>query len=176
MDMNNIFDRLSQGPGGSGNMQQGAIDNWNQMVGSAPPEKFGRATYDAIRQMDPNEYAQHVQPGVGGTDPLGSLPPQQRTGLAQSLLGELTRRGIGLGNLTQSAGIGSLDPNNMSAQDMANMLQWTQQNEPKAFGRVAAQYQDQPNILQSLLGNKALMMAAGAIGAKLLSDQTNRQR
>lgn len=167
--MGNIFDRLAQGPN---NLQQNDYDDWNQMVGSAPREKFGRATYDAIQQIDPQEYAKHVQPGVGGTDPLGALSQGQRGGLMGSLLGELTRRGIGAGDIAQQTGVQGLDPNRMSPQDAAQLLQWTQQNQPKAFGRVAAQYQDQPNILQSLLGNKALIMAAGAIGAKLLSDRT----
>jgi hypothetical protein len=174
---NNIFDNLAQGPGG--NMQQGNYNDWNQMVGAAPPEQFGRSVYSAISQVDPNEYAQHIQPGVNGTDPLGQLPPQQRTGLAQTVLGELTRRGMDPGQIAGvigGSGLSGLNTGNVNPQDLASLLQWTQQNQPKAFGRVATQYQDQPNVLQSLLGNKALMMAAGAIGAKLLSDQTQHRR
>ncbi len=36
-----IFDRLAGGPG---NLQAQDYDNWNQMVGSAPPEHFGAAS------------------------------------------------------------------------------------------------------------------------------------
>jgi hypothetical protein len=33
---NEVFDRLRQGPQGE---QQGKYDNWNEMVGSAPPDR-----------------------------------------------------------------------------------------------------------------------------------------
>jgi hypothetical protein len=46
---------------------------------------------------------------------------------------------------------------------------------PKAYGRVAAEYQDEPDILSSLLGNKALMAMAVGLGAKMLSDLAKRR-
>ncbi|MFN8557923.1 MAG: hypothetical protein U0531_11480 [Dehalococcoidia bacterium] len=167
----NIFDRLAQGPSAT---QQSDYDTWNEMVGSAPPERFGRAGYDAIRQVDPREYYEHTQPGVGGSDPFGALQEPQRKGLAQSILGELFRRGLGRDEISRGAGVGNLDPDRMSPSDLAAVTQWMQREQPKAFGRVAAQYQDQPNILQSLLGNKALMLLLGGIGAKLLFDRSRR--
>jgi len=60
----------------------------------------------------------------------------------------------------------------MSPQDLAALAQWMQQNHPGALGTTAAQYQQQPGILSSLLGNKALMMAAAALGAKYLADRS----
>jgi len=114
--MSNIFERLAAGPGG---MQPQDYQNWNQMVGSAPPEQFGRAAYDSVRQVDPRDYYQHTQPGVGGTDPFGSLQPQQRSSLAGSLLGALFKRGLGQQQVMQGAGVGTLDPNRMSPQDLA---------------------------------------------------------
>ncbi|MFL5733001.1 MAG: hypothetical protein ACJ78Q_07340 [Chloroflexia bacterium] len=180
MTNSNIFDNMAQGPGG--NMQQGqqsGFDNWNQMVGAAPPDHFRQSVTNAMSQIDPNEYAQHIQPGVGGTNPLGQLAPHQRTGLAQSVLGELTQRGMDpsqIVGMLGGGGLSGLNTGNVSAQDLAGLLQYTQQNHPQAMGNVATQYQNQPNILQSLLGNKALMAAAGAVGSKLLSDQVNRQR
>jgi len=167
-----FFDRLSQGPQ---NLQQQDYDNWNEMVGSAPPEKFGRSVYDSVRQVDPREYREHTQPGLGGTDPFGSLAPQQRGGLAQSMLGELARRGLGMDQIMSGAGLGTSDPNSMSSNDLASLSQWTQQNHPKAYGRVATQYQQEPGMLQSLLGNKALMAAVAGIGAKVLMDRTSRR-
>ena len=61
-----IFDRLAQGPG---NLQAQDYQEWDQMVGAAPPEQFGRATYDAVRQADPQEYYRHTQPGSTGPTP-----------------------------------------------------------------------------------------------------------
>lgn len=171
--MGSIFERLAQGPGA---VQQSDYSDWNQMVGSAPPEQFGRAAYQAIRQVDPQEYYNHTQPGVGGTDPFGALPPQQRTGLAESLLGNLFNRGLSQQQVMQGAGVRSLDPSQMSPQDLAALTQWTQQNQPQAFGYTAAQYQRQPDILSSLLGNKALMLAVAGVGAKILSDRAQRRQ
>jgi len=173
----NIFDNLAAGPGGNTQGQQGGdFDNWNEMVGSAPSHQFGQAVHQSVSQMDPQEYYNHIQPGVGGTDPLGQLAPQQRGGLMQSVLGALGGGGGALGALQQATGIGNMDPHSMSPQDAASVLQWTHQNQPQVFGQVAQQYQNEPNMLQSLLGNKALMTAAGAIGANLLSNQMQNKR
>ena len=164
-----LFDRLAQGPG---NLQAQDFQEWDQMVGAAPPEQFGRATYDSVRQVDPREYYRHTQPGIDGTDPFGSLQPRQRSSLAESLLGSLLNRGLGQQEIRQAAGVGTLDPSRMSPQDLAALSQWAQQNHPQAFGYTAAQYQRQPDILSSLLGNKALMAAAAALGAKYLADRS----
>ena len=164
-----IFDTLAQGPG---NLQAQDYQDWNQMVGAAPAEHFGRAAYDSVRQVDPQEYYQHSQPGVSGTDPFGALQPQERSGLAGSLLGSLFNRGLDQQQVMQGAGLGTLDPSRMSPQDLAALSQWTHQNHPQAMGYTAAQYQQQPGILSSLLGNKALMMAAATLGAKYLADRS----
>jgi hypothetical protein len=164
-----IFDNLAQGPG---NLQAHDYQEWDQMVGAAPPEQFGRAAYNSVRQVDPGDYYQHTQPGIGGTDPFGALEPQQRSGLAGSLLGALFHRGLGQQQVMQGAGLGTLDPNQMSAQDLASLSQWTQQNHPQALGYTAAQYQQQPGILSSLLGNKALMATAAALGAQYLANRS----
>jgi hypothetical protein len=167
-----IFDRLAQGPG---SLQAQDYQEWDQMVGAAPPEQFGRATYDAVRQVDSQEYYRHTQPGVDGTDPFGSLQPQQRSGLAESLLGNLFNRGLGRQEIAQGAGLNTLDPSRMSPRDLAALSQWAQQNHPQAFGYTAAQHQKEPDLLSSLLGNKALMIAAAALGAKYLSDRSRRR-
>jgi hypothetical protein len=166
-----IFDQLARGPG---NLQSQDYQDWNQMVGAAPPDQFGRAAYDVVRQVDPREYYQHTQPGLGGTDPFGALPQQQRSDLAGSLLRNLLNRGLGQQEVRQGAGVGTLDPNQMSPQDLAAVAQWAQQNHPQAFGYTAAQYQRQPDVLSSLLGNKALLATAAALGAKYLADRSRR--
>jgi hypothetical protein len=166
-----IFDRLAQG---SGSMRPKDYDNWNQMVGSAPPDRFGRAAYDAVRQIDPQDYYRHTQPDVDGTDPFGSLEPQQRGGLLGSLLGNLFNRGLSPQDIASQTGLGHLDPNRMSPQEAAVLAQWAQRNHPKAFGYAAAEYRDQPDLLGSLLGNKGLMLMATALGAKMLSDRARR--
>ena len=168
-----IFERLAAGPGG---LQPRDYQDWNEMVGAAPPERFGRATYEAIRQVDPQEYYRHTQPGVDGTDPFGALQPDRRAGLAQTLLGELFRRGLGQQEISRGAGLRTLDPQSMSPADVAALAQWVQRDQPKAYGRVAAQYQDQPDLLSSLLGNKALMATVAALGAQYLASRAAGRR
>jgi len=171
--MNDVLQRLAGGPN---NLQKDDYDTWNEMVGSAPKEKFGRTVYDSIRQVDPDEYNEHVTPGLGGTDPLGSLNQGQRGGLLQTIFGELTRRGVPQQEVVRNAGLGSLDPNNVSPNDLGSLLGNLQRENPKVYGRVAAEYQDQPDILQSLLGNKALLGLVTGIGGKLIMDQMTKRR
>src|SRR5829696_2992426 len=106
-----IFDRLAQGPG---NLQAQDYEDWDEMVGAAPPERFGRATYESVRQLDPQEYYRHTQPGVDGTDPFGAIPRSQSGGLIGSLLSNLLNRGLGQQDIMRGAGLSSLDPNRMS--------------------------------------------------------------
>ncbi len=171
--MANIFDRLAAGPG---QLQQHDYDNWTERDGAAPPDRFGRAAYDSVRQVDPQEYYRHTQPGVDGTDPFGALPQNQRGGLIGSLLSNLFNRGLVQQDVMRGAGLGTLDPNRMSSAEIAALAQWAQRNQPQAFGYTAAQYRDQPDLLSSLLGNKALMMMAAGLGAKLLSDRMSQRR
>lgn len=172
---NNTFDRLARGPQGT-QSQNNQYDNWNQMVGSAPPEHFGQSATDVIRQMDPQDYYNHTQPGVGGTDPLGNLAQGQRGGLAQGLLGALLGRGQNQSALSQATGIQNLDPNHMSPQDLAALAQYAQRNHPEALGQVAQENRDNPSLLDSLLGNKAVLAAAAGLGAKYLYDQAQKQK
>ncbi|MGI9146875.1 MAG: hypothetical protein ACR2IK_10050 [Chloroflexota bacterium] len=169
--MSTIFDRLAGGPG---QLQQQDYHDWNQMVGSAPEGRFGQAVTQAVQQVPAQDYYNHTQPGVGGSDPFGQLQPQQRGGLAGALIGALTGGGVNNQQIMQGAGVNSLDPNQMSSGQLAQLSQWTQQNHPQAFGPVAQQYQQQPDILHSLLGNKALMMTAATLGASFLANQAGR--
>lgn len=165
--MANIFDRLASGPGST---QPQDYDDWNQMVGSAPPGKFSQAATGAVRQLPAEEYYQHSQPGVNGTDPYGQLPKAQRGGLAGSLLDSLLNRGVSKQQVQREAGLSTLDPKRMTPEQIAQLTQWMQRNHPEALGQAAQQYQDKPDMLQSLLGNKALQLLAVGLGAKILMD------
>ncbi len=176
--MSSPFDRWAQGPqGNQANQpnQSGGFDNWNQAVGSAPPQQFQQAVSQAARQVNPQDYYHHTQPGIGGTDPLGQMPQQQRGGLVQSILGALTGSGVSQQQIQSVVG-GNINPNNMSPDQIAALTQWMQQNHPEALGQVAAQNQNNPDILHSLLGNKMLMLAVAGLGAKYLSDRSRNQQ
>jgi len=165
--MTNIFDRLAAG---SQATQENDVQNWNQMVGSAPADKFGSAATQAIQQVSPDEYYQHSQPGVGGTDPFGAMSSEHRGGLLGSIMNALGSKGVSPQAAQQGSGVSSLDPSKMSSGDLAQMAQWLQKNHPEVLGQVAQQHQSNPSVLGSLLGNKALQALAVGLGAKILMD------
>jgi hypothetical protein len=60
----------------------------------------------------------------------------------------------------------------MSPQEVASLANYLQQYHPEAFGRAAAQVgQQEPGLLQRLLGHKVLMLAAAGLAAKFLADR-----
>jgi hypothetical protein len=165
-----------------------------QLMGSVPQEQFQQHTAQALQQTDPQEYQSHVTPGIGGTNPLGSLGKGMLGSLAGSLVGNMlgNQMGGGMGSMVGSlagslaggqmaqGGIGGLvnmlglshnDPQQMNEQDVAKLATHAQQNNPGALAATAAQYQDRPDVLKSLLGNKALLMAGAGLAAGVLSGQ-----
>jgi hypothetical protein len=50
------------------------------------------------------------------------------------------------------------------------------QHHPEAFGRTAAELaQQEPGLLQRLLGNKALMLTAAGLAAKFLANRARNR-
>jgi len=170
--MSNVFDRLAGGPQG-GQPQQ--YDDWNQMVGSAPREKFYGAATDAVRQINAQDYYDHTQPGVGNTDPLGGLADGHRVGLAQSLIGALLGQGLDQSQISRAAGLSNLDPQRITPHELAGLAQYMQREQPEALARAASDHQNEPGLLESLLGNKALLALAAGLGAKYLADRVGSQ-
>lgn len=165
-----------------------------KLMGGVPQDAFQRHAADALGQVDPQEYQNHVTPGVGGTNPLGGLGKGMLGSLAGSLIGNMlgNQAGGGLGNLAGSLagsvmggqaasgglgdlasklGLGHSDPQQMSAEDVAKVAAHAQQNDPGALATTAAQYQNRPDILHSILGNKALLLAGAGLAAGVLSGQ-----
>jgi hypothetical protein len=186
-----FFDQMTQMLGGREQVDRfarGEVDfndpnsrdfqNWNQLVGSAPPEALEESFTQAARRVDQQEYYDHVTPGVGGTDPLGGLGQGALGALAGALIGNLTGGRRGGTDLRQMIpGLQHTDPQQMSPHEVAALANYTRQHNPEAFGRAAAQVgRQQPGLLQSLLGNKALMLGAAALAAKYMNEQARRGR
>jgi hypothetical protein len=128
----------------------------------------------AARRVDPQEYYEHITPGVRGTDPLGALDGGTLSTLASRLLGSLTGGdGADPDQLRQRvSGLHTADPRRMSAQEVAGLGDCLRRHHPEAFGRAAAQLgREEPGPLEQLLGNKALMLAAAGLAAKFLGDR-----
>ncbi len=149
---------------------QNQQQQWQQQMSSIPPQQFQQAATQAVQQTDPQEYQNHMQ-----SQPIANLPQSQQTSLAQTLLSALTNHGANQQQIAQNTGVSTLDPRQMSPQEIAAVLQYAQQNHPQALGQVASQYQTQPDVLHSLLGNKALLGVAAAVGAGLLTGQIGRK-
>jgi len=97
--------------------------------------------------------------------------------LASSLLGNLTgSSGFDLSRLRQMIpGLHTADPQQMNPQEVAEVANYTRQHNPDAFGRTAAPISRQElGLLQQLLGNKALMLAAAGLATKFLTGRARR--
>lgn len=99
----------------------------------------------------------------GQTGPLG---PASQTG--QGGLGDL---------LNRIPGLQTTNPEEMGPNDVAVLSDYLREHNPDAFGKAASEVGKQdPSLLEQLLGNKALMMGAAVLAAKVLSDQSKRRR
>jgi hypothetical protein len=167
-------ERLARGEADFDDPQTPAFEHWHALVGAAPPEAVQDAIARAAQRMDPQEYAEHITPGVRGTDPLGTLGGGALSTLASRLLGSLTGGGGETSQLLrQVPGLHTADPQRMSPQEVAGLADYLRQHHPEAFGRAAAQLgREEPGLLQQLLGNKFLLHAAAGLAGTLLADRT----
>src|SRR5687767_10340680 len=78
--------------GGSANVHDPNHDDHRQfqhMMGQSSDEDLSHAFSHAARNVDGREYQQHVTPGAGGTDPLGSVGGGGLATLASALMSNL---------------------------------------------------------------------------------------
>lgn len=169
------LERLAREEANFNDPQSPDFEHWNQLVGAAPPEAVQDAMARAAQRVDPQEYYEHITPGVHGTDPLGDLGGGTLGKLASRLLGSFTGRdGVETSQLLQQVpGLHTADPQRMSPQEVAGLADYLRQYHPEAFGRAAAQLgREEPGLLQQLLGHKFLLLAAAGLAGKFLADRT----
>jgi hypothetical protein len=121
-----------------------------QYLGKLPDDKFREAARNAVTQV----------------------PPQERAGLLGTLMGALGGAGSaggggGLGDIASMLGLGSTDPNKMSPDDAAKLMNYARKEQPDALQQTVAQ---KPWFMKAL-GNPIVMGALAAAAAKLLSSQ-----
>jgi hypothetical protein len=170
-------ERLARGEADFDDPQSPDLAHWKELVGAAPPEAVQDAIARAAQRVDPQEYSEHITPGVRGTDPLGALGGGALGMLAGRLLGSLTGNDhVDADQLPQRVpGLRTADPQRMSPTEVASLADYLRQHHPEAFGRAAAQLgREEPGLLQQLLGNKALMLAAAGLAARFLGDRGRR--
>ena len=122
-------------------LSQGA----SEYLGQLPDEHFHQAAYNAYQQS----------------------PPPQRRGLIGSLLGALQGQGANLPAIGNTLGLGSLDPNQMSADDYAKLANHARREYPEAIQQTVRQ---QPGFLKAL-GNPIVAGALALVASKYLHRQ-----
>ncbi len=122
-------------------MYQNYANAWDQGTYNQLPEQEAHQNYRQFVQNAPPEMVQQVHEQY-----YEQMPPQQRGGLMQGLMGALTQQGYN----PQQAGIQNADPYSMS---------------PRDAGRLSAYAgQQNPDILHQIMGPGGPL---GSTGAKL---------
>jgi hypothetical protein len=150
-----------------GSSDQGALQD---LIKRLDPKQLQQILAQSSQQVDPQEYADHVTPGVGGTDPLGQLKGGGLASIAAVLLNQLKQAGSTSGTqVNRIPGVQTADPEEMDSNDVAAVARYTQQNHPEAFGKAAAEIgQQQPGLLHSFLGKAAMAAAAAALASHFI--------
>jgi hypothetical protein len=159
--------------GGNANFDDGSPDHghFQNMLSQANPSMLEQVLGQVAGQMDGQAYRNHITPGVGGTNPLGMLGQGGLSSIASMLLGHLMNSG-GYSQrslLSQIPGLQTTDPNQMDERQVAAVADYTRQNHPGLFGKVAALLGRQnPGMLQGLLGNQGMAAAAQQLAGGMM--------
>ena len=121
-----------------------------QYLGKLPDDQFHEAARSAVTQV----------------------PPQERAGLLGTLMGALggtggPSGGGGVGGIASMLGLGSTDPNKISPNDAARLMNYARKEQPEALQKTIA---EKPWFVKAM-GNPIVMGALGMAAAKLLSSQ-----
>ncbi len=162
--------RLSAGQGNFNDQKSDDQQSLQEMIKNIDPKKLEQIFGNTAKQVDPEEYSDHVTPGVGGTNPLGNLGAGGLATIATVLLSRLKEANAGGPSpVDKVPGLQTTDPKQMDADDVAAVARYTQQNHPEAFGKAATQIgQQQPALLHSFLGKAALAITAAALASHFI--------
>jgi hypothetical protein len=117
-----------------------------EYIGKLPDDQFRSAAVNAVTQV----------------------PPAQRQDLLGGLLGSLKGGSAGgLGGIASMLGLSSTDPNKMSGDDAAKVMDYARKENPQALQQTV---QEKPWFVKAL-GNPVVMGALTVAAAKLLSNQ-----
>jgi len=152
--------------------EQGSQDHatLQELLKKVDPNQLRSILTQATQQVNPQEYSDHVTPGVNNTDPLGALKGGGLAAIATTLLNQLRQAGSNVAQQPQQIpGVQRTDPQEMNSDDVAAMARYTQKEHPEAFGKAAAEIgQNQPGLLNSFLGKAAMAAAAAALASHFI--------
>jgi len=104
---------------------------------------------------------------------IAQAPPQERQGLLGGLLGALSGgaggTGGGLGQIAGMLGLGSTDPQQMSDNDAAKVMDYTRKERPELLRQTV---EEKPWFVKAM-GNPIVMGALGMAASKLLQRRNS---
>ena len=135
-----------------------------QYLGQLPDDRFHDAARNAVAQAPPEERAGLLGGLLGA---LGSAAGSAGMGTANA--GPLAGAG-GLAGIAKMLGLGSTDPNQMSEDDAARVMNYARKEHPEVMRQTV---EEKPWFVKAM-GNPVVMGALTMAAAKLLSDQRKR--
>lgn len=91
-------------------------------------------------------------------------PPEERSGLLQTILRGIQGRGTDVGSLGRQIGLGSTNPQQMSAEDYARLANYTRRSHPDVMRQAV---QEKPWFVKAM-GNPVVMGALTMAAANML--------
>ncbi len=132
-----------------------------QYLGQLPDDQFHDAARNAVAQAPPQERAGLL----GGL--LGALTGQAGTASASSAPAGAGASAGGLAGIASMLGLGSTDPNKMSEDDAARVMNYARKEHPEVMQQTV---QEKPWFVKAM-GNPIVMGALTLAAAKLLSNR-----
>ena len=165
--------RLASGQGNFQSPDSPDVQRVQEMFSKLNPQQQQQVFSQAAQQMNPQDYAAHMNPNAGGSSPLSNIGSAGLRTIASTLLQHLGAGGITGNLLSRIPGLQTHDPAQMDQNQVAALARYTQQNHPDLFGRAAAQIgQQQPDLLHSFLGKAGLAIGAAALASHFMkTDQ-----
>ena len=156
----------------------GTVDDFMQKFGGSDAMSDQDASHymDRFASQHPDDHAFDSNTmHQGATEYLGKLPDDQfqqaaQSALMGSLLGGLQGKGVGLGSLAGMLGLGSSNPQQMSADDYAKVANYTRAQHPDVMQQTVAQ---QPWLMKAM-GNPIMMGVLGMVASRMMRNFTQR--
>ncbi len=135
-----------------------------QYLGQLPDDRFHDAAKNAVTQAPPEQKSDLIG---GLLSALGASVGGTGTGSANT--GALAGGG-GLAAIAGMLGLGSTDPNKMSEDDAAGVMNYARKEHPEIMQKTV---EEKPWFVKAM-GNPVVMGALTMAAAKLLTDQKKR--
>jgi hypothetical protein len=99
-------------------------------------------------------------------------PPQERSGLLQTIFRGLQGRGTDIGSVARQIGLRSTNPNEMDPDDYARLANYTRREHPQVMQQAV---REKPALLKAM-GNPIVMGALTMAAAHMLNKQKQNWR